>query len=111
MSLGRRACLAITLVALMLLPAAPAFAQTTDPITFAVESLKGFLAAIASLAVAAAIGWKAIAAWTSNSVEAQLEARRFAMQALVVYGLVMAFNFGLLQAAVEFLVDTMGGRT
>ena len=109
MTPDRRACLAITLVALMLVPAAPALAQT-DPITFAVESLKGFLAAIASLAVAAAIGWKAIAAWTSNSVEAQIEARRFAMQALVVYGLVMAFNFGLLQGAVEFLVDTLGGR-
>ncbi len=110
MTLGRRTLLAVVLAALLAAPAAPVFAQT-DPVTFAVESLKGFLVAIASLVVAAAIGWKAIAAWTSNSVEAQVDARRFALQALVVYGLVMAFNFGLLQGAVEFLVDTMGGRT
>ncbi len=110
MTLGRRTLLAVVLAALLAAPAVPAFAQT-DPITFAVESLKGFLVAIASLVVAAAIGWKAIAAWTSNSVEAQVDARRFALQALVVYGLVMAFNFGLLQGAVDFLVDTMGGRT
>ena len=109
MTLGRRTLLAVVLAALLAAPAVPAFAQT-DPITFAVESLKGFLVAIASLVVAAAIGWKAIAAWTSNSVEAQVDARRFALQALVVYGLVMAFNFGLLQGAVDFLVDTMGGR-
>ena len=110
MTLGRRTLLAVVLAALLAAPAVPVFAQT-DPVTFAVESLKGFLVAIASLVVAAAIGWKAIAAWTSNSVEAQVDARRFALQALVVYGLVMAFNFGLLQGAVEFLVDTMGGRT
>ena len=110
MTMRRRAVLTLGLAALVALPAAPVFAQT-DPITFAVESLKGFLAAIASLVVAAAIGWKAIAAWTSNSVEAQIDARRFAMQALLVYGLVMAFNFGLLQGAVEFLVNSMGGRT
>ena len=110
MTLGRRLLLAVILVVLLAAPAAPVFAQT-DPITFAVESIKGFLAAIASLVVAAAIGWKAISAWTSNSVEAQVDARRFALQALLVYGLVMAFNFGLLQGAVDFLVNTMGGET
>ena len=110
MTARRRVLLALALAVLLALPAGPVLAQS-DPITYAVESLKGFLVAIASLVVAAAIGWKAIAAWTSNSVEAQVDARRFAMQALLVYGLVMAFNFGLLQAAVEFLVNTMGGRT
>ncbi|MDE0002005.1 MAG: hypothetical protein OXQ29_04875 [Rhodospirillaceae bacterium] len=110
MTSRRLAGLVLGLTVLSALAPATVFAQT-DPITYAVESLKGFLAAIASLVVAAAIGWKAIAAWTSNSVEAQIDARRFAMQALVVYGLVMAFNFGLLQGAVEFLVNTMGGRT
>ena len=44
-------------------------------------------------------------------MDAQIDARRFAMQALLIYGLVMAFNFGLLQGAVEFLVNTLGGRT
>ena len=106
----RRALVALALAALATAVPASVLAQT-DPITFAVESLKGFLAAIASLVVAAAIGWKAIAAWTSNSVDAQIDARRFAMQALLIYGLVMAFNFGLLQSAVEFLVNTLGGRT
>ena len=109
MTVRRRVLVAIGLGVLAAQVPAVVLAQT-DPITFAVESLKGFLAAIASLVVAAAIGWKAIAAWTSNSLEAQVEARRFAMQALLVYGLVMAFNFGLLQGAVEFLVNSLGGR-
>ena len=87
--------------------AAPAGA---DPITFAVNSLKTFLATIATVVVAASIGWKAVVAWSAGSVEAQREAQRFAMQSLLVYGLVMAFNFGLLQGAVEYLVNTMGGR-
>ena len=81
-----------------------------DPITFAVNSLKTFLATIATVVVAASIGWKAVVAWSAGSVEAQREAQRFAMQSLLVYGLVMAFNFGLLQSAVEYLVNTMGGR-
>lgn len=87
--------------------AAPAGA---DPITFAVNSLKTFLATIATVVVAASISWKAVVAWSAGSVEAQREAQRFAMQSLLVYGLVMAFNFGLLQGAVEYLVNTMGGR-
>ena len=82
----------------------------TDPITFAVNSLKTFLATIATVVVAASIGWKAVAAWSAGSVEAQREAQRFALQSLVVYGLVMAFNFGLMQNAVEYLVNAMGGR-
>ena len=86
-------------------------ADGSDPITFAVNSLKTFLATIATVVVAAAIGWKAVAAWSAGSVEAQREAQRFALQSMVVYGLVMAFNFGLIQSGVEYLVNTMGGRT
>ena len=86
-------------------------AAGTDPITFAVNSLKTFLATIATVVVAASIGWKAVVAWSAGSVEAQREAQRFALQSLVVYGLVMAFNFGLMQNAVEYLVNAMGGRT
>ena len=87
-----------------------AAAGGSDPITFAVNSLKTFLATIATVVVAAAIGWKAVLAWSAGSVEAQREAQRFALQSMVVYGLVMAFNFGLMQNAVEYLVNTMGGR-
>ena len=86
-------------------------ASGSDPITFAVNALKSFLATIATVVVAASIGWKAVVAWSAGSVEAQREAQRFALQSLVVYGLVMAFNFGLMQSAVEYLVNTMGGRT
>ncbi len=85
-------------------------ASGSDPITFAVNSLKTFLATIATVVVAASIGWKAVMAWSAGSVEAQRDAQRFALQSLVVYGLVMAFNFGLMQSAVEYLVSTMGGR-
>ena len=85
-------------------------ASSSDPITFAVNSLKTFLATIATVVVAASIGWKAVVAWSAGSVEAQREAQRFALQSLVVYGLVMAFNFGLMQNAVEYLVNSMGGR-
>ncbi|MXW27412.1 MAG: hypothetical protein F4Z80_00705 [Chloroflexi bacterium] len=85
-------------------------ASSSDPITFAVNSLKTFLATIATVVVAASIGWKAVVAWSAGSVEAQREAQRFALQSLVVYGLVMAFNFGLMQNAVEYLVNAMGGR-
>ena len=85
-------------------------ASSADPITFAVNSLKTFLATIATVVVAASIGWKAVVAWSAGSVEAQREAQRFALQSLVVYGLVMAFNFGLMQNAVEYLVNSMGGR-
>lgn len=81
-----------------------------DPITFAVDSLKTFLATIATVVVAASIGWKAVVAWSAGTVDAQREAQRFALQSLVVYGLVMAFNFGLMQNAVEYLVNAMGGR-
>ena len=87
-----------------------AAASGSDPITFAVNSLKTFLATIATVVVAASIGWKAVVAWSAGSVEAQREAQRFALQSLLVYGLVMAFNFGLMQDAVEYLVNTMGGR-
>ncbi|MXX99382.1 MAG: hypothetical protein F4Y67_00995 [Chloroflexi bacterium] len=86
-------------------------ASSSDPITFAVNSLKTFLATIATVVVAASIGWKAVVAWSAGSVEAQREAQRFALQSLVVYGLVMAFNFGLMQNAVEYLVNSMGGRS
>lgn len=85
-------------------------ASGSDPITFAVNSLKTFLATIATVVVAASIGWKAVMAWSAGSVEAQREAQRFALQSMIVYGLVMAFNFGLMQNAVEYLVNTMGGR-
>ena len=85
-------------------------ASSSDPITYAVNSLKTFLATIATVVVAASIGWKAVVAWSAGSVEAQREAQRFALQSLVVYGLVMAFNFGLMQNAVEYLVNAMGGR-
>lgn len=85
-------------------------ASDSDPITFAVNSLKTFLATIATVVVAASIGWKAVMAWSAGSVEAQREAQRFALQSMIVYGLVMAFNFGLMQNAVEYLVNTMGGR-
>ena len=85
-------------------------ASSSDPITFAVNSLKTYLATIATVVVAASIGWKAVVAWSAGSVEAQREAQRFALQSLVVYGLVMAFNFGLMQNAVEYLVNSMGGR-
>jgi hypothetical protein len=82
-----------------------------DPITFAVNSLKTFLATIATVVVAASIGWKAVVAWSAGSVDAQRDAQRFALQSLIVYGLVMAFNFGLMQNAVEYLVNAMGGRS
>ena len=85
-------------------------ASGADPITFAVNSLKTFLATIATVVVAASIGWKAVVAWSAGTVDAQREAQRFALQSLVVYGLVMAFNFGLMQNAVEYLVNAMGGR-
>ena len=86
-------------------------ANGSDPITFAVISLKTFLATIATVVVAASIGWKAVVAWSAGSVEAQRDAQRFALQSLIVYGLVMAFNFGLMQNAVEYLVNAMGGRS
>ena len=82
----------------------------TDPITFAIDSLKTFLATIATVVVAASIGWKAVVAWSAGTVDAQREAQRFALQSLIVYGLVMAFNFGLMQDAVEYLVNAMDGR-
>ena len=114
-------CLAIAAsAAFMLLAVGPtgaaaaeigAAATGVDPITFAVTSLKTFLATIATVAVAASIGWKAVLAWSAGSVDAQRDAQRFAMQALLVYGIVMAFNFGLLQGAVEYLVTTMGGQS
>lgn len=112
--IGTAPFLAVVIVLLGPEPAAAAEivapATGSDPITFAVNSLKTFLATIATVVVAASIGWKAVVAWSAGSVEAQREAQRFALQSLLVYGLVMAFNFGLMQDAVEYLVNSMGGR-